>query len=1685
MKDFREQVALGTKRHSATAIFPIVLLALGLFITGALSLWGVERNRQSTADAMVAATQQTVEAIEFQLQRYQYGLHAARGAALVAGEHTLTSDQFKRYSDSRNLAVEFPGAQGFGFIRRVPESEESAFIAEARLNGTSDFSIHQLSAHQEERYVIQYVEPLDHNRQALGLDIASEPNRREAAQSAMNSGEARLTAPITLVQSTGVPHQSFLFLMPIYRTSSTPTTVAERVGATYGWVYAILNIQSVLSNSGLNLQQAKLTLKDLTTETQPDTFYSTATPEADAVAIDSYSTTHNFNGRVWKLTYSIYPHFSDRLPLISVSALAIVGVLMSAILAVLAFIWSMSRLRRRDFLEARLRLAAVVESSHDCIIFNNLNGIVMSWNSGAEQLFGYTVREALGRSLSSLIRPPDVHHEEVDFLAQVSKGQRIDNLKTWSRRKDEQLIPVSISVSPIYDSIGCIVGASTMVRDISLEKAAEAQVLETNARLEHQVMERTAELEAAQRAMRMVLDGVPSMIGYWDAKLINRVANHAYLIWFGVDPLKVPGRSMRDVLGAKLFEANRRHIEGVLRGEPQTFEREIPGPYGRIRHSLTHYIPDISEGGVKGFFVIAHDVTELNESKTKLAGALRENELLLSTINEQLLYSATDPKGVITDVNEHFCSTHGFTRAELLGHDHKLLHSGMHPKTFWQEMWADLHRGTAWRGDICNRARDGSLHWFDTFVSPSFNAAGAIERYIALRIDITSRRAADEEVSRLHLLLSNVLQAASEVSIIATDVDGIITLFNTGAQQMLGYKEDEVVGLATPQLFHQEKEVADRGRVLSAEVNHPVSGFRVFVSVPEALGSETREWTYVRKDGTHLTVSLVVTTMRDWTGSILGYVGIATDITEQRIQRLDLAAARDQLVLAAEAAQLGIWSWMLGDDVMDWNDRMFCLYDLPESLNHSGQLYNHWRSRVHPDDISTTETSLEAAINGQGKYNPVFRVLRPDGSIRYVQAGAYVERNAGGKATRITGINFDITERKEFESQLLQAKQYAEQASFVKSQFVANMSHEIRTPMNAVLGMLQLLRKAGLDTRQDDYASKAQTAARSLLALLNDILDFSKIDAGKLDLDLHPFSVESLMRDLAVILSGNLENKDIELLYEVEPQLPCVLIGDQLRLQQILINLAGNAMKFTREGYVLVRLTELARNQQQITLRVSVKDTGIGISPNHLTHIFEGFTQAEASITRRFGGTGLGLAISKRLVELMGGELKIESEQGHGSEFWFDLALTMADETPLLAEQKMSKPKRRILVADDNFLSGRLLAQAIEALGWEAVYVEDGRTAVEWATQPKGELFDAVIMDWRMPDLDGLAAARAIKHSIGAQKPPVIVMVTAYGREELANAIVQKDAPFEDFLTKPVTPQQLFVAIQQALGDAPQPSRVAGQPITFQLLGLRLLVVEDNELNRQIISELLTAEGARVTLAECGLEGVELATRSVGAFDAVIMDVQMPDIDGMEATRRIRSDSRFKSLPILAMTANASDSDRTDCLASGMNEHLGKPIDMAQIVPLLLRLTEKTDSSSDRTVETGEFDQDEITEPMAKVLQRMGGLREVYRTALDSFSLEGEKLLRRLEALSVDGSADEIAKALHALRGVAATLGAAALAQRAGMLENTAKASPHASGPELLSRETLNGLDKLIRYSNERLKKAFYNEVAADPKLTQ
>ncbi|ARS52859.1 PAS domain-containing hybrid sensor histidine kinase/response regulator [Kushneria konosiri] len=1409
----------------------ILSLIAGVILSVAASLATANFNHQRAEQAAIAAAEKTADAVLNRLKLYEYGLQSVRGAIQSMGEGSISRERFNRYSRTRNVDREFPGARGFGFIRRVARQDVDTFLARAKADGWPDFTIRELAPHDSEHYIIEYISEVERNRQAVGLDIASEANRRQAALSAMRSGEVRLSGPITLVQATGLPQQSFLILMPIYRGGITPETVAEREAQAFGWSYAPLITDEVLGSLSTRERAISLALSDITDPTNRVEFYHSVDGTSQEVVF-SHTTQRDVFGRHWQLRFDVHPLFVDRLHQLSPWLVLSVGLMLTGLLAGLIGVLNLSRARQMQVISEQEKLGTIVESSIDGIIGKDLSGTITSWNKGAEVLFGFSAEEAIGRRLVDLLIPEDQRDEETAILASICEGKPVSGLSTLRQHKNRQLIPVSITASPIRNSNGKVVGVSTTVRDISRQVEAERQIRELNSNLEAQVADRTARLQG------------------------------------------------------------------------------------------------------------------------------------------------------------------------------------------------------------------------------------------------------------LNLLLSNVLHSASEVAIIATDRDGIIRIFNTGAERMLGYSAQELIDRGNLIDFHLSEEVAVHARELTAEFGQDMEDLQVLVHKADLNVAETREWTYVRKDGSKLPVSLVITAMRDEQGICTGYLAIAMDLTSRKASEVALVLARDQLLMAAEVAELGIWSWTPTDNALNWNGHMFDIYGLPVDLRESGVNYEHWRSRVHPADIEMVESMLNRTLTQGSRFDPVFRIVRPDGRECFVQAGAQVERDAMGDILRVTGINRDITAQRELESRLLYAKEQADASSAAKSYFLANMSHEIRTPMNAVLGMLRLVQNTALNTRQLDYISKAEIAAKSLLGLLNDILDYSKIEAGKLLLDEHAFELEPLMRDLAVVLSGNQGDKAVEVLFDLDPQLPTALIGDSQRLQQVLINLAGNALKFTHVGQVIVRVQELQRRDETLRLRIEVTDTGIGISPDQLTRIFDGFTQAEASTTRRFGGTGLGLVISKRLINLMGSELQVSSEPGVGSRFWFDLDLEVSEVMSLRASCPGTDRPMRILVADDNEVAGLIQVRMAQALGWETDLVHNGLQAVAQAQlmQHAGKGYDVILMDWKMPAMDGLSAASLIHQQSLEQPAPKIIMVTAYGREVLNDAQQEGKAPFAGFLSKPITPLQLADTIHGLLNEkgVTEPSiasRRAAQP--QRLAGLRLLVVEDNMLNRQVAFELLQGEGALVTLAEGGIDGVRQVTNSAQPFDAVLMDIQMPDIDGLEATRRIRQDAVRGAVKIIAMTANASGSDERACLEAGMDDHLGKPIDLERMVATLLRHTGR--ACAEPVVQQPQAEpQDSILEPIDAIDRRFGGNRELIRSVLSSFTRDQEKQLVLLRDHVAQCDTTGAAFVLHAIKGSSANMGARSLSQMAGALEKRMRHDDDASVKALLADTSwVEELSGLLRTSVERLNAAF--DVPSDP----
>jgi PAS domain S-box-containing protein len=674
----------------------------------------------------------------------------------------------------------------------------------------------------------------------------------------------------------------------------------------------------------------------------------------------------------------------------------------------------------------------------------------------------------------------------------------------------------------------------------------------------------------------------------------------------------------------------------------------------------------------------------------------------------------------------------------------------------------------------------------------------------------------------------------------------------------------------------------------------------------------------------------------------------------------------------------------------------------------------------------------------------------------------------------------DITERKLAERALTDATQAAQAASLSKSQFLANMSHEIRTPMNAILGLLNLLQGTELTLRQRDYASKTEGAAQSLLGLLNDILDFSKVEAGKMTLECEPFRVDKLLRNLSVVLSANVGTKDIEVLFDIDESLPGVVLGDAMRLQQVLINLGGNAVKFTSQGQVILALRKLAKTNDSVTIEFSIRDTGIGIAPEHQAQIFKGFTQAEGSTTRLFGGSGLGLAISKRFVELMGGSINVESTPGQGSTFVFVLEMPTVIEVPMeLAEPVRPKVSpKRVLVVDDNPIAGELTLRMVRSWGWTADLAMSGSMALEMmsaqstASQPDFP-YPVMFVDWNLPNIDGWETTRRIREFAQERNlpQPIVIMVTAHGREMLAHRSADEHDLLNGFLVKPVTGPLLYDALMDAdSANLDLRQMVKERSSSRQLNGMRILVVEDNLINQQVADELLSAQGAIVSLAANGQIGVDAVAAAAPQFDVVLMDIQMPVLDGYGATRAIREYLGLAKLPIIAMTANAMSGDREVCIAAGMNEHVGKPFDLTKLVSLLVHLTgfPTLDENSDsHPVYDG------LANKLPKIagldlhtaLGRMSDMRALYvRTAKDFVKIM-DTAIPELQQFLLSGDKHMAMMRLHTLKGNAGTLGATELAAMAAQLEAMCK-----EGVGMAERQqVLERFEILVRLTQERL----------------
>ena len=677
------------------------------------------------------------------------------------------------------------------------------------------------------------------------------------------------------------------------------------------------------------------------------------------------------------------------------------------------------------------------------------------------------------------------------------------------------------------------------------------------------------------------------------------------------------------------------------------------------------------------------------------------------------------------------------------------------------------------------------------------------------------------------------------------------------------------------------------------------------------------------------------------------------------------------------------------------------------------------------------------------------RVVRKDGSEFWARISVRAV-DAVNPDKGVVGVIEDITAERIAVEQIMKAKALAEEATRMKSEFLANMSHEIRTPMNAIIGMLYLVLRTELTPGQRNYLAKAQKAAHSLLGLINDILDFSKIEAGKLEIESVEFSLDYVLEQLADSVGFQCEQKGIEFLVRYDANMPGTLIGDPLRFGQVLLNLCSNAIKFTEKGEVELVLHNLGATETDVTLQVSVRDTGIGMTPEVQNRLFQKFTQADQSTTRRFGGTGLGLAISRRLIELMGGRIWIEDSQpGKGTIICCTVRFSISQQAQAHQREMVEQAGPllqgiRVLVVDDNKVSREILSEMLGFFHLSVSLAPDGATAIDMLEKAADKPFDLVLMDWRMPGMNGDEAIRRIHADAAIRKQPKIVMVTAYGREHVFN--LGKQVGVDGFLIKPVSPSALLDVVMSVLGYGWQDTNKRNMAIDTvgvagDFSGARLLLVEDNEINREFAVELLHSFNIEVDEATNGEEAVAMVQQRM--YDMVLMDIQMPVMDGLEAARRIRAlaqepgGERFASLPIIAMTALAMVQDAEHSKQAGMNDHIAKPVLPERLVAILSRwLPADRKAPLDARPATlgGEIPPEYPADlralkniDAAQGVRRIGGKVDAYRKQLFRFREHYSGAADELQRLIAEKGMQAGGEYCHAIKGVSGNLGANAL----------------------------------------------------------
>jgi PAS domain S-box-containing protein len=1261
-------------------------------------------------------------------------------------------------------------------------------------------------------------------------------------------------------------------------------------------------------------------------------------------------------------------------------------------------------------------LESLLEISPTAVVTLDLDRNVTSWNLAAEELFGYSAAEATGRKLEGLVaKQEDMQAEAAAYYDELGWGERFHAV-TRRMRKDGTVVDVDLSAVPVTVE-GEPTGHLVVYHDISALTQAEKRYRDL---IEQLPLITYIDEPIATAPSVYVSPQVEALLGYapdeWlaDRELFPKLLH--------------PDDRERVIADhARAFEV----------GDSRwSFEYRLLARDGRtvwIRDDAVVVRDD--EGRplyTQGFMM------DISERKLAEQALRKSEERFRAMFEEAPIGIAWGPLGdsqarpisgaagsSLYTRNRSYTEMLGYTEEELASmHFTEYTHPDDLPKVL--ELYGDLIAGRRDRYELPMRylGKDGRVIWAQVVEAALAGEQGA--RFgLTMVQDITERRLAHEALEQSEAELrrqKQYLEALLELSpaaIVTTNLDDKVTAWNAAARELFGYTQAEALGrniddlIATSDELHAE----------AVEVNRQIADGQVRLV--------TRR---TRKDGTLADVDLRAAPILVG-GEMVGSYAIYHDLSDVHRQKQYF----ESLLEISPAAIITVG---LDDKVTSWN---------PAAEKLFGYTREEAVGRDVDDLLAASEDLREEAreVNRRGseeEYQLITRRTRKDGSLVDVQllvAPVFVEGELVGRY----GIYHNIGE-------LQRARQAAEEATEAKSTFLATMSHEIRTPMNAVIGMTELLLDTKLTPEQRGFADVIRTSGDALLGIINDILDLSKIEAGKLELESHPFVLRDSVEAALDLVAASAAAKGLDLASLLDPKAPVALVGDATRLRQILVNLLTNSVKFTDQGEVVLSVDSKrvpdgdGRGDEMHELHFTVRDTGIGIPKDRIDRLFQSFSQVDASTTRRYGGTGLGLAISKRLSEMMGGTMWVESEVGKGSAFHF-IVKAQAGPTPepVYARGKHAQlAGKRLLVVDDNAANREVIQR--QASSWGMLPRETGSPteALEWIR--RGDPFDAAILDMQMPEMDGVALAQEIRRHRDAHVLP-LVMLTSLGRRR---EDVDAEVDFAAQLTKPIKASQLYEALMSVFREiseelAPVEAGVGDGTLSAGQAPLQILLADDNAVNQKLALALLAKMGYRADVVTNGAEALEALTRR--SYDVVLMDVEMPVMDGLEASRRINREWPAGQRPrIIAMTANAMQGDRETCLAAGMDDYLSKPIRREELAAALARSEAHAVSDDSRSAEEGGN-----SEPFDLAeLEATVGDPAFVRELISTFLNDAPGLVRALRSSLDERDLEELRRAAHTLKSNGRTFGATALATLSEELEQRAQQGTLAGAAELVTR---------------------------------